>query len=316
MVAKTSNHTPATFQMNTGFTMNGFPVPGGLAVLRPGHGEPGPAGLRGAARPARPAGRRRHQLDQRLPARRHQGVAFRTSGDPIPDLFPPKDVTPAAGARPAWTCSPRWTRSSSTPTPATARLAARVRSYELAARMQVSIPGVVKSRTRKPRRRSSCTAWTTRRRRASAATVCWPGGCWSAASASCSCSTAAPSARRASTGTPTRTSWTTTRSRPPILDKPVAGLLKDLKRRGLLDDTLVLWTTEFGRTPFTQGIGGKGRDHHQLVFTCWMAGAGLKQGFRYGTSDEVGYQPAEKARRASTISTPPSCTCSASITSG
>ena len=61
----------------------------------------------------------------------------------------------------------------------------------------------------------------------------------------------------------------------------------------MLDDTLVLFTTEFGRTPFTEGINGKGRDHHQLVFTCWMAGAGLKRGLAYGSSDEVGYTVAE-----------------------
>ena len=67
-----------------------------------------------------------------------------------------------------------------------------------------------------------------------------------------------------------------------MLDKPLAGLLHDLKGRGMLDDTLVLFTTEFGRTPFTEGINGKGRDHHQLVFTCWMAGAGLKRGLAYG----------------------------------
>jgi hypothetical protein len=78
-----------------------------------------------------------------------------------------------------------------------------------------------------------------------------------------------------------------------VMDRPVAGLLTDLKRRGLLDDTLVVWNTEFGRTPFTEGIGGKGRDHHQLVFTCWLAGAGLKRGLGYGASDEVGYRPAE-----------------------
>ena len=77
-----------------------------------------------------------------------------------------------------------------------------------------------------------------------------------------------------------------------VMDKPVAGLLKDLKQRGLLKDTLVLWTTEFGRTPFTQGIGATGRDHHQHVYTNWMAGAGLKPGFGYGQSDEVGYKPA------------------------
>jgi arylsulfatase A-like enzyme len=78
------------------------------------------------------------------------------------------------------------------------------------------------------------------------------------------------------------------------MDRPVAGLLKDLKRRGLLDDTLVVWSTEFGRTPFTQGINGKGRDHHQLAFTCWMAGAGLKPGFGCGATDEVGYKPADR----------------------
>src|SRR5262249_49082299 len=78
-----------------------------------------------------------------------------------------------------------------------------------------------------------------------------------------------------------------------ILDKPVSGLLKDLKSRGLLADTLVLWTTEFGRTPITQGLGAKGRDHHQHAFTVWMAGAGLKPGFAYGASDEVGYHVAE-----------------------
>jgi arylsulfatase A-like enzyme len=78
-----------------------------------------------------------------------------------------------------------------------------------------------------------------------------------------------------------------------LLDKPCAGLLKDLKRRGLLDDPLVFWSSEFGRTPFTEGENGKGRDHHPLVFTCWMAGAGLKKGVRHGASDDVGYQPAE-----------------------
>ena len=77
-----------------------------------------------------------------------------------------------------------------------------------------------------------------------------------------------------------------------IMDRPVAGLLRDLQQRGMLEETLVVWATEFGRTPFTHGVGTTGRDHHQLVFTCWMAGAGLKPGFAYGESDEVGYAPA------------------------
>ena len=80
-----------------------------------------------------------------------------------------------------------------------------------------------------------------------------------------------------------------------LLDQPCAALLKDLKQRGLLEDTLVIWSTEFGRTPFTQGAAGLGRDHHQHVFTCWLAGAGLKPGFSFGASDEVGYRPVENA---------------------
>jgi hypothetical protein len=77
-----------------------------------------------------------------------------------------------------------------------------------------------------------------------------------------------------------------------LLDRPVAGLLRDLSRRGLLDDTLVYWSSEFGRTPFTEGIGARGRDHHPLTFTAWLAGAGLKKGITFGESDELGYKPA------------------------
>ena len=78
------------------------------------------------------------------------------------------------------------------------------------------------------------------------------------------------------------------------MDQPVAALLKDLRARGLLDDTLVLWTTEFGRTPITQGIGSPGRDHHPQGFTIWMAGAGLKPGYGHGATDEVGFLASEK----------------------
>src|SRR6516162_4201375 len=73
-------------------------------------------------------------------------------------------------------------------------------------------------------------------------------------------------------------------------DQPSAALVKDLKQRGLLDDTLVIWGGEFGRTPFCQGdINDKkslGRDHHPYVFTIWMAGGGIKRGFSYGASDD------------------------------
>ncbi|MDQ6760108.1 MAG: DUF1501 domain-containing protein [Acidobacteriota bacterium] len=74
-------------------------------------------------------------------------------------------------------------------------------------------------------------------------------------------------------------------------DKPVAGLLKDLKRRGLLDSTLVLWGGEFGRSPEAQG--GKGRDHHNLGFTMWMAGGGVKGGQVIGATDAIGMRVVE-----------------------
>ncbi len=71
------------------------------------------------------------------------------------------------------------------------------------------------------------------------------------------------------------------------VDQPIAGLLKDLRARGLLDDTLVLWAGEFGRTPMAQGKNG--RDHNPHGFTIWMAGGGVKPGFVYGATDEYGY---------------------------
>ena len=79
------------------------------------------------------------------------------------------------------------------------------------------------------------------------------------------------------------------------IDKPVAGLVKDLKRRGLFDDVLVVFCTEFGRTPgLEQRAGGKdGRDHHPHGFTVWLAGAGIKGGTVHGTTDELGFHAAE-----------------------
>jgi hypothetical protein len=72
------------------------------------------------------------------------------------------------------------------------------------------------------------------------------------------------------------------------VDLPIAALLKDLKSRGLLDSTLVIWSGEFGRTPFAQGSDG--RDHNQFGFTLWLAGGGVKPGVRYGATDEWGYK--------------------------
>jgi len=82
------------------------------------------------------------------------------------------------------------------------------------------------------------------------------------------------------------------------VDRPIAALIKDLKMRGMLDETLIVWSAEFGRTPMAQGANGSGkmtkagRDHHKEAYTVWMAGGGAKRGFSYGQTDELGYQPA------------------------
>ena len=84
------------------------------------------------------------------------------------------------------------------------------------------------------------------------------------------------------------------------VDQPIAALIKDLKQRGMLDETLVVWSAEFGRTPMAQGTNGTGgtnskagRDHHKEAYTIWMAGGGVKRGFSYGKTDPLGYGIAE-----------------------
>jgi hypothetical protein len=291
MVGKTSNHTPATFQMNSGFTMNGFPSLG--AWLSYGLGTenqdlptfvvlPDPRGL--------PAGGSINWTSGFLPAT-HQGVAFRTGGEPITDLFPARDVPPAARSA-SLELLDRMNREYLDANPGDTALAARIRSYELAGRMQASVPEAIDfARESESTQRlygldspitehfgRNCLLARRLLERGVRFVQLYNGGAF---------------------GSP-RINWDAHEDlaenhgqQAAIMDRPVAGLLKDLKARGMLDDTLVVWTTEFGRTPFTQGIGGKGRDHHQLAFTCWMAGGGLKPGYAHGASDEVGYDVGE-----------------------
>jgi uncharacterized protein (DUF1501 family) len=82
------------------------------------------------------------------------------------------------------------------------------------------------------------------------------------------------------------------------MDKPIAALIQDLKRLGLFDDTLIVWSGEFGRTPFREGrtSGGKilGRDHYPDSYCVWMAGAGIKRGYSHGESEDLGFAVADK----------------------
>ncbi len=293
LVTKSSSHTPACFQMNTGFTLNGFPCLGSWLSYGLGADNqelptfvvlPDPRGL--------PNGGTNNWSQGFLPAE-HQGTAFRTDGpEPIANLTTPPGVSPDK-RRAGLELLDRLNRDFAEANPGDSALAARVRSYELAARMQTSVPEAVNldGETEETKRLygmdDPATAAAGRNfllarrliERGVRFVQVYNG---------------------AALGGSPRINWDAHEdvksnhdAQGLLLDKPCAGLLKDLKRRGLLDDTLVFWSSEFGRTPFTEGENGKGRDHHPLVFTGWMAGAGLKKGVRHGASDEVGYQPAE-----------------------
>ena len=176
-----------------------------------------------------------------------------------------------------------WT-GTTPPTPGDGWLAARVRSYELAGRMQVSIPEVADLSKETQRTKRPLRPGRQGERRASAATACWPGGCSRTACASCSCSTAARSARRASTGTPTRTSssnHTQAGGRPRQARRgPAQGpeAARHARRHaGPVDD---------GVRPDAVHAGDRqeGRDHHQLRFTCWHGRGRAEAGVRLTAS--------------------------------
>jgi uncharacterized protein (DUF1501 family) len=78
------------------------------------------------------------------------------------------------------------------------------------------------------------------------------------------------------------------------VDQPIAALIQDLKARGMFDETLIVWTTEFGRTPFNNTAEAKGREHHPWAFSSWLAGAGVQRGIVHGATDEIGLRAVEK----------------------
>ena len=119
-------------------------------------------------------------------------------------------------------------------------------------------------------------------------TAAFSRGVWSNAACAPSTSTTAPANR----GTTTRINKNLT-ERCPDMDKASAALIRDLKQRGLLDETLVVWGGEFGRTPVSES--GDGRDHNPYGFTMWMAGGGVKGGMAYGATDEFGFKAVEKS---------------------
>lgn len=295
MVADTANHTPGLFMLNSGFQFNGFPSLGGwlsyglgsltddlptYVVLPDGRGEPN--------------GGASNWTSGFLPAE-HQGVVFRGEGMPVRDLFPARAI-PAAEEAATRDFLRRIDEDHLEARSGENVLAARIRSYDLAARMQRAVPrvadlagepawlqadyGIDRPETADAGRR--CLLARRLLEQGVRFVQIYSGG------------PIAGSPRRSwDAHENVRENHTAEARR---IDQPVAALLRDLRRRGMLDDTLVLFTTEFGRTPFTQsaaGTVGTGRDHNRYAFSCWLAGAGLRHGIAHGTTDDVGWKAAE-----------------------
>ena len=295
MVAETSNHTPATFQENSGFRLNGFPVLGSwLSYGMGAETDDLPSFVVIPDSRGFPAGGTINWTNGFLPAR-HQGVVFRSKGKAIDNLAP---AQPIEGSRERAT---RKLLAAMNERHLTQRgvddaLMARVRSYELAAKMQLAVPQVTEIEGE------------------TAATFAMYGlDQPDSADFGRGCLLARRLLERGvrfvqlfsggSFGNP-RINWDGHENmlvnhgqEAPRIDRPVAGLLRDLRQRGMMDDTLVLFTTEFGRTPFAQSaadVVGTGRDHNQYGFSIWMAGAGLRHGMSYGQTDEFGYKAVDR----------------------
>ncbi|MEM7012024.1 MAG: DUF1501 domain-containing protein [Verrucomicrobiota bacterium] len=296
MHSRNSNHTPATFLQNTGFTFNGFPSLGSWVSYGLGSENhdlpayvvlPDPRGL--------PAGGSINWSAGFLPAV-HQGVAFKTQGEAVSDLETPEQIAPASRKAAAGFLN-QLNRDFAAANPDESAFEARIRAYELAAKMQLSVPDLVdvdKHETAATKRlyglENSASADFGRNcllarrlcERGVRFVQLFNGGAFG--------------------GRP-RINWDAHEdivlnhgNQAATLDQPVAGLIKDLKSRGLFDETIVLVTSEFGRTPATQGIGGKGRDHHPDAFTVWMAGGGFKPGIAFGATDDLGFKVADKPK--------------------
>jgi hypothetical protein len=290
MQSRTNVHGPGSYLMNTGFLLPGFPCFGAWVSYALGSESDNlPAFVVLPDTKGLPYNQRGNFSAGFLPVT-HQGTVISTAGaTPINDLSAPASaryITPEAD-RDGLALLQKLNRQHLAENPADSRLEARIQAYELAARMQLSAPEVfaLDGETEATRRLYGLDDKVTEdfgRRCLLARRLVERGvrfvQVWSGA------------------GGPTG-NWDNhaniQKELPPMCaatDRPVAALLRDLKARGLLDDTLVLWNTEFGRMPFAQS--SEGRDHNGGTFVGWMAGAGVKPGVAYGESDEWSWKAA------------------------
>jgi hypothetical protein len=293
MTSRTNVHGPASYLMNTGFLLPGFPAMGAWVSYALGSLTdnlptfvvlPDARGL--------PYNQRGNFSAGFLPVA-HQGTVINTAvAQPLPDLKPPasaKFITPQA-ERDGLSLLERVNRAHLAASDADARLDARIKAYELAAKMQLSAPEAFdlsgeSESTRKAYGLDQPSTEDFGKRCLIARRLIERGvrvvQVWSGANG-------------ASGNWDNHTSII--KELPPMAaatDQPTAALLADLKSRGLLDDTLLLWNTEFGRMPFSQG--SEGRDHNGGAAIGWLAGAGVKGGVAIGQTDEWSWKAVENA---------------------
>lgn len=292
MTSPTNVHGPGSFLMNTGFLLPGFPCLGAWVSYALGSDTdnlpcfvvlPDTRGL--------PYNQKGNFSSGFLPVSNQGTIIHAGAPEPIAHLRADGSATYVTDAaeRDGLALLKKFNRSHLTANDADARLDARIQAYELAAKMQISAPEAfdLAGETQATRRLYGIDEPVTEEfgRRCLLARRLAERGVrfvqvWSGA------------------GGPTN-NWDNHGSIPKELppmaaatDKPIAGLLLDLKARGLLDDTLVLWSTEFGRMPFSQGSDG--RDHNGGTFVNWLAGGGVRAGAAYGQSDEWSWKAADK----------------------
>ncbi|MDX1947298.1 MAG: DUF1501 domain-containing protein [Pirellulaceae bacterium] len=283
MHAESNNHGPALFQMQTGARLSGRPSMGSWVTYGLGsENENLPGFVVLMDRDGAPVNGALNWSNGFMPAA-YQGVTFRPSGDPIAYLNPPAGVS-RAQQRARLDLLAKWNEQHLAENPGESALAARIASYELAYRMQSHADEAVDVAQEPEHIRrmygldDKVTAHFGR-----------------------NCLLARRLVERGvrfvqiySGGNEGPKAWDAhddIRKNHDLhcgeTDLPIAGLITDLKRRGLLDSTLIIWGGEFGRTPFAED--GKGRDHHAKAFTMWLAGGGIKGGVTHGETDEFGY---------------------------
>ncbi|MEW5976246.1 MAG: DUF1501 domain-containing protein [Acidobacteriota bacterium] len=284
MHARSNNHTPAILQMMTGFIQPGRPSVGSWTLYGLGSENQNlPAFVVLLDNVGAPLGGAQNWSSGFLPGV-YQGTPFRNQGDPIVDLASPEYVEDQQ-QRSRLDFIKMLNEHHAERNPREAELAARIASYELAFRMQSQAPEIIDL---------SNETGSTRKLYAMDDPVCEHFGR--------NCLLARRLVEKGVrfvqlfAGGNAAESWDAHgeleknhRKRAAAVDKPIRGLLKDLKARGLLDSTLVVWHTEFGRMPISQSLSG--RDHSPTAFSIWLAGGGVKGGQVIGATDEFGYRP-------------------------